>query len=217
MIQQEMAGLVSIEDDIGDVRLVAGVDVSVPRPGLIARGAVIVLNYPDMAPVESQIVEMAIDFPYVPGLLSFRELPVLLAAFEKLWNMPDLILVDGQGIAHPRKCGLASHLGILVDTPAIGCAKSRLCGKHDPVETEAGSLSELTDNGAIIGAVLRTRSNVKPLYISTGHKVSLRTAVKWVLDCCRGYRIPEPTRQAHLAAKEKTTFGEINGRAEETT
>jgi deoxyribonuclease V len=141
-----------------------------------------------------------IDFPYVPGLLSFREVPLLLTVCEKLTEAPDLILVDGQGIAHPRRIGLASHLGLCLDTPTIGCAKSRLCGVHETPGDKAGSYADLFDKGEVIGAVVRTRPGVKPLYISIGHKTSQSSAIDLVLACCRGYRLPEPTRLAHLAA-----------------
>ncbi|MDY6912086.1 MAG: deoxyribonuclease V [Chloroflexota bacterium] len=194
MIQRELAGRISTEDGCLDVKLVAGVDISVSRLGGMGRGAVVVLRYPELNLVESQVAEWEIDFPYVPGLLSFREAPVLLAACEKLSSTPDLILVDGQGWAHPRRLGLASHLGLLWDKPTIGCAKSRLCGEHDPVGIGRGEFSRLTDRGEIIGVVLRTKTNVKPLYISPGHKISLESSIQWALNCGRGYRLPEPTR-----------------------
>jgi deoxyribonuclease V len=199
-MQRELAELVSTSDEVSDVRFVAGVDISVGNARGVAWGAVAVLNYPELKLVETQTAEQAIEFPYIPGLLSFRESPVILAACEKLTNIPDLILVDGQGIAHPRRLGLASHLGLLWDRPTIGCAKSRLCGEHRPVETEPGRFSDLLHREEVIGAVLRTRANSKPLYISVGHKISLEAAIRWVLRCCRGHRLPEPTRLAHLAA-----------------
>jgi deoxyribonuclease V len=149
---------------------------------------------------EVKVIKQQVTFPYVPGLLSFREAPLILAACEELDSEPDLILVDGQGIAHPRRFGLASHLGLLWDKPTIGCAKSRLCGKHDLVPAEAGSHAEIFDNGEVIGAALRTKQGVNPIYISIGHKVDLQAAIGWVLQCCCGLRIPEPTRLAHLAA-----------------
>ena len=199
-IQHELFGRVVTEGNLGDVRFVAGVDISVPRIGKIARGAIVVLSYPELQLVEVQIAEREIDFPYVPGLLTFREAPVILPACEKLNTIPDLILVDGQGIAHPRRLGIASHLGVLWDKPTIGCAKSRLCGKYDPVGTERGDSAKLVDGKETIGAVVRTRTNVKPLFISIGHKMNLKTAVQWVLNCGCGYRLPEPTRLAHQAA-----------------
>lgn len=206
-IQHELAELVSTRDQVSDIRLVAGVDISARNAGGVGRGAVVVLNYPELKLIESQTAEKTLEFPYVPGLLSFRESPVILAACEKLANIPDLILVDGQGIAHPRRLGLASHLGVLWDKPTIGCAKSRLLGEHDPVGTEQGRFSALLDGEETIGAVLRTRRNSRPLYVSIGHKLSLQAAIRWVLSCCRGYRLPDPTRLAHLAAAGQIPLG----------
>lgn len=203
IIQQGLARRVSRRDGIGYVQSVAGVDVSISRLSNIARGAVVVLSYPELSLMESQVAEVEIEFPYVPGLLSFREAPVILAACEKLLHAPDLILVDGQGIAHPRRLGLASHLGVLWDRPTIGCAKSRLCGRSEAAGNELGKYSDLVDGEETIGVVLRTKTNTRPLYISIGHKVSLETSIRWVLNCCRGYRLPEPVRLAHLAAGEK--------------
>ena len=200
VIQQELAGRVSRRDELGNVRLVAGVDISAPDSEGVARGAVVILSYPELTLVERQTADKKVEFPYVPGLLSFREAPVILAACEKLSNTPDMIMVDGQGLAHPRRLGLASHLGILWDKPTIGCAKSCLCGVHESLGDKQGEFAKLIDRGETIGAVLRTKSKIKPLYISTGHKINLEAAIHWVLDCCRGYRLPEPTRLAHLAA-----------------
>jgi len=211
-IQQDLAELVSTRDQATDIRLVAGVDISTPNAGGVARGVVVVLNYPELKLIESQTAEKSVEFPYVPGLLSFRESPVILAACEKLTNTPDLILVDGHGLAHPRRLGLASHLGVLWDKPTIGCAKSRLCGEHDPVDIEQGRFADLLDGEETIGAVLRTRRNSRPLYASIGHKISLEAAIRWVLNCCRGYRLPEPTRLAHLAAGRQLKVGQLPGR-----
>jgi deoxyribonuclease V len=202
-VQRELAAMVSRRDELETVRLIAGVDISAPDAAGLARAAVVVLSYPELALVERKVITKKVTFPYVPGLLSFREAPLIIAACEELEDTPDLILVDGQGIAHPRRLGLASHLGLLWDRPTIGCAKSRLCGEHRTVPSEPGSYAEVTDNGEVIGAVLRTRANVAPLYISIGHKVDLETAVSWVLQCCRGQRLPEPTRLAHLAASDR--------------
>lgn len=199
-IQLRLAALVSRTNELTSPRYIAGVDISVDRKRGRGRGAVVVLSYPELEIAEVQTVEDSIDFPYVPGLLSFREAPITLAACEKLEITPDLILVDGQGIAHPRRLGLASHLGLFLDTPTIGCAKSRLCGNHDTLADEPGSYAELTDNGEVIGAALRTKAGVKPIYVSIGHKVDLEAAIYWTMQCCRGYRLPEPTRLAHLAA-----------------
>jgi deoxyribonuclease V len=199
-IQRRLAGLVSTESGIQDVHLVAGVDISAPDAQGIATGAVVILRYPELVIVECKTAGRRLDLPYIPGLLSFRESPLIAAACERLSLTPDLIMVDGQGIAHPRRLGLASHLGLLWDKPTIGCAKSRLCGWHEPVGEEEGSYAELVDNGEVIGAALRTKRGSNPLYISIGHKVDLSTALKFVLNCCQGYRLPEPTRLAHLAA-----------------
>jgi deoxyribonuclease V len=161
---------------------------------------VVVLSHPELMQVETQVVQGKLEFPYVSGLLSFRESPLTLAACERLSIVPDLFLVDGHGIAHPRRMGLAPHLGLFLDTPTIGCAKSRLWGQHTNPGENTGSYAELVDRGEVIGAALRTRCCMKPLYVSIGHKVDLLTAIYWVLECCRGYRIPEPIRLAHLAA-----------------
>ena len=166
----------------------------------MATGAVVVLSYPDLQPVEVAVARTELTFAYVPGLLSFREVPILREAFRRIRGPIDLLLVDGQGFAHPRRFGLACHLGLLLDVPAIGVAKSRLVGEHGPVAPEAGSRAALLDRGQTIGSALRTRASVKPLYVSTGHRIGLRQAESWVLRCCRGYRLPEPTRLAHQAA-----------------
>ena len=199
-IQRELAARVSRTSEINEPRLIAGVDISVSRAQGMATGAVVVMDYPALELVEMKTVNGKLDFPYIPGLLSFRESPLALAAFEKLVATPDLILVDGQGLAHPRRLGLASHLGLLLDTPTIGCAKSRLCGSYEEPGVAPGSYTDLVDSGEVIGAVLRTKRAINPLYISIGHKMDLETAIGWVLACCRGYRIPEPLRLAHLAA-----------------
>jgi len=199
-IQFSLAKRVVTKNGITNLGLVAGIDISSPDARGVARGAVVVLRYPEFNIVEVKVAQDKIAFPYIPGLLSFRESPLILAACEKLHNVPDLILIDGQGIAHPRRVGLASHVGLFLDLPTIGCAKSILCGQHRPVGEEAGSNAELLDNGEIIGAALRTKSRVRPIYVSVGHKIDLASSLQWVLKCCRGYRLPEPTRLAHLAA-----------------
>lgn len=199
-IQRRLAVQVSRSNQITTPRFIAGVDISVSRSSGIATGAVVILRFPELSLVEVRVVSGELHFPYVPGLLSFRESPLVLSVFEGLTITPDLILVDGQGLAHPRRMGLASHLGLLLDTPAIGCAKSLLCGRHGVPGDEPGSCAELTDKDEVIGAVLRTKYGVRPVYVSIGHKVDLPNAINWVLNCCRGYRLPEPTRLAHLAA-----------------
>jgi deoxyribonuclease V len=199
-IQVGLAAKVSRVGNIVNPCYIAGVDISVNRWAKTGAGAVVVLSYPGLEVVETRVVTDRIGFPYVPGLLSFRESPLILAACAKLMITPDIIMVDGQGIAHPRRMGLASHLGLLLDVPAIGCAKSRLCGRHVAPGNEAGSYAELIDKDEVIGAVLRTRAGVEPVYVSIGHKIDLVGAIDWVLKSCRGYRLPEPTRLAHQAA-----------------
>ena len=198
--QLKLAGLVSRKNRVSRPTLVAGVDISAPRFQGRVRGTVVVLSYPELEVAEIGAVEQTVDFPYIPGLLSFRESPVILAAYEKLRSKPDLILVDGQGIAHPRRFGIASHLGILLDVPTIGCAKSLLCGTFGSLGAEVGSAAEIEHEGEVVGVALRTKANVRPVFVSIGHKVDLPAAVSWVNRCCRGYRLPEPTRLAHQAA-----------------
>jgi deoxyribonuclease V len=188
-------------------RYIAGVDVSVSRAHGEATGAVVVLGYPGLRLLETKVIRGKVDFPYVPGLLSFREAPLLLKACQALERMPGLILVDGQGIAHPRRIGLASHLGLFLDVPTIGCAKSRLCGSHETPGSERGEYAELLDGEEVIGAVLRTKVGTKPIYVSVGHMIDLSTAIHWVLECCQGYRLPEPTRLAHQAAGGNLKMG----------
>jgi deoxyribonuclease V len=199
-IQMELAPRVIRSGKVKNPGYIAGADISVNRFAKTGKAAVVVLRYPEMRVAEMQTVTASIDFPYVPGLLTFREAPLILAAFEKISLTPDLIMVDGQGIAHPRRIGLASHLGLCLGLPTVGCAKSRLIGEHEELAREAGSFAELKDENEVIGAALRTKDGVKPLFISIGHLIDLPDAIRWTLACCRGYRIPEPTRQAHLAA-----------------
>jgi len=199
-IQLSLAKRVVTESEVINPSLVAGIDISAPDAQGIARGAVVILRYPELSIVEVEIAQGKLTLPYIPGLLSFRETPLILAACEKLSNVPDLILVDGQGIAHPRRFGLASHVGLFLDLPTIGCAKSILCGQHQPVGEDVGSHADLLDNGELIGAALRTKAGVRPIYVSVGHKIDLASALQFVIECCCGYRLPEPTRLAHLAA-----------------
>jgi deoxyribonuclease V len=159
-----------------------------------------VLSYPGLELLEQSLAQVPAKMPYVPGLLSFREAPAILAACEGLASEPDLFVFDGQGFAHPRRFGIASHVGVILGKPSIGCAKSRLCGTHHEPAKGAGSYVFLYDGDEVIGAVLRTRDNVSPVYVSIGHRIDLETAVQYVLGCCKGYRLPEPTRYAHRAA-----------------
>lgn len=202
-LQTALRGRVERKDRIGVVRRIAGVDVGFEQDGRVTRAAVAVLEYPGLALAEQVVVRVATTFPYVPGLLSFREAPAVLAAFEKVRAAPDLILYDGQGIAHPRRFGIASHVGLLLNCPSIGVAKSRLVGAHKMPANRRGAWTPLRDAGEVIGAVLRTRAGVKPLYVSIGHRVSLETAVRWTLACVTRYRLPETTRWAHRLASAR--------------
>ncbi len=195
--------------DVTAPKLIAGVDIANGGEQGIAQAAVVVLNYPALHTVEIAIARDRLDFPYVPVLLSFRESPLILAACRKLAHTPDLIMADGHGIAHPRRLGIACHLGLFLDIPAVGCAKSHLCGSHAEPAGEPGSYAEVTDRGDTIGAALRTKRGSKPCYVSTGHKINLESAIYWVLHCCRGYRLPEPTRLAHLTAGGNANLEEV--------
>lgn len=189
--------------DPGSIQTVAGIDVGF-RGGK-AQAAAVVLSYPDLQPLAHVRVETPVTFPYVPGLLAFREGPCVLAALGKLTIWPDLLIFDAQGVAHHRRLGLAAHMGVILDWPSIGCAKSRLIGEHvEPGET-AGEWVPLCDSGDTVGAVVRTRARVKPMYVSIGHRVDLPTAVDWVVRCTRGYRLPETTRHAHRLASGPET------------
>jgi len=178
-------------------RIAAG-DVSYSRAEIMTYAAFLVFTYPDLVLLESGSAEGHATFPYIPGLLTFREGPVLLEAFSELHTKPDLILIDGQGIAHPRSMGIASHLGLLLDLPSIGCAKSRLIGAHRDLSMEKGSAVPLVEANRTVGMVLRTRDGVKPVFVSPGHKMDIKNSVKVVLSLGRGYRLPEPLRQAHI-------------------
>ena len=197
-LQNQLAGRVERQPRLGPVNHVAGIDVSIQ--GDVARAAVVVLDYRTLNPVDYAIATRPVTFPYVPGLLAFREGPVVLEALERIQTRPDLLIFDGQGLAHPRRLGIASHIGVLVDMTSIGCAKSRLCGQHDDPGPEPGDYTDLVDAGEIIGAVLRTRRGVNPVFVSIGHRIDLATSIGYILACTRGYRLPETTRWAHRVA-----------------
>jgi deoxyribonuclease V len=204
-LQLELRGRVCAEDRLGEVRRVAGIDVGFEDGGRVTRAAVAVLGFPGLAPIERALARVPTSFPYVPGLLSFRELPGILVALEQLDQRPDLLLCDGHGLAHPRGFGLACHLGLLTDTPSIGVAKSRLVGEHGTIPEAKGGWAPLMLNGRRVGAVVRTRTGVSPVFVSVGHRISLETAIRYVLACTTRFRLPETTRQAHhLASVEKT-------------
>ncbi len=200
LLQKQMAASVIKYGEVSSPAYIAGIDISVAKNSNHAQAAIVVLKYPGLDIAEMKKAGGELTFPYIPGLLSFREIPLMLEAWRKLKISPDIVMVDGHGYAHPRRIGIASHLGILVDTPSIGCAKSRLCGDYQMPLDKAGGYTNLTDDGEIIGAALRTKIRVKPLFISVGHKISLENAIYWVMQCCNGYCLPLPTRLAHLAA-----------------
>lgn len=220
-IQEELRGKWEGADRLGEIRTVAGLDAAFVIKGSQAMKAVrgrcaamgeanraiagvVVYTYPGMKELERAQAEVRLEFPYVPGLLSFREIPALLAALEKLRAVPDLLICDGQGYAHPRRMGLATHLGILLDRPTIGCAKSILIGEHGRLGNEKGAWTAMMDGGETIGAALRTRADVKPVYVSQGHRIALETAIRMTLSVGDGVRIPRPTREAdHYVSKLK--------------
>jgi deoxyribonuclease V len=197
-IQERLRPLLTLRGLPRRIRHIAGADVSFSKGSDLVWAGVVVLGYPGLERIEEQWMRGRSGFPYIPGLLSFRELPLLLEAMERLKTEPDIIFCDGQGIAHPRSLGIASHLGLLLDKPTVGCAKTRLIGEFSEVGEEKGSHSYLRYKGRLLGAALRTRRGVKPLFVSQGNKITLSQSMRMVLDCCRRYRIPEPTRQAHL-------------------
>lgn len=194
--QTQLAQRVETHDRLGPVRVVAGVDGHHSADGTISFAAAVALAWPTLDLLSSTLVAEPARFPYVPGLLSFREAPAMLRALDRLPHRPDLLLVDGQGLAHPRGCGIACHLGVLRDLPAIGAAKSRLIGRFTPPPTERGALTPLQHRGATIGAAVTTRAHTRPLFVSVGHRVSLETAIAWVLATATTTKLPEPTKLA---------------------
>jgi len=197
-IQEELRKRLRLRPPKAPFKTIAAADASYSLAGDRLYAAFLLFSYPDLKIVESASAWGRVSFPYIPGLLSFREAPVLLKAFSKLERHPDVILIDGQGIAHPRSMGIAAHLGILLDLPTIGCAKSRLFGEEAEPGPDQGSCVLLCREGRTIGMIVRTRTGVKPVYVSPGHKMDLDTSVGIILSLCRGYRIPEPLRQAHI-------------------
>jgi deoxyribonuclease V len=225
-IQEELREKWEGRDRLGRIRTVAGLDAAFVLKSSQALGAnrsprerlreanraiagAVVYRYPEMQELRRATAEVPLRFPYVPGLLSFREIPALLAVLEKLEALPDLVFLDGQGYAHPRRMGLATHLGIVLDRPTIGCAKSILIGTHGPLPAAQGAWAPLEDGAATIGAALRTRAGTRPVYVSQGHRVSLRTALRFALEVCDGTRIPRPTREADRLVRQvkRETFG----------
>lgn len=195
-LQERLRKRVVLEDRFERIRYVAGADIAFDPETEMAFAGVIVYRFPELEEVERRMARRKLQFPYVPGLLSFRESPILIAAFARLKIEPDLLLIDGHGLAHPRLFGIACHIGVLFDKPAIGCGKSLLVGKAAEPAAKAGSSTPLEFHGERVGTVLRTRDNTRPIFVTQGHRVSLATAVKLVRQCLDGYRIPKPTREA---------------------
>ncbi len=195
-LQERLRERVILDDQIGEIHFVAGADLAFEPDTDQAVAGVIVYRFPEMEEVERRHAWRKLRFPYVPGLLSFRETPVLMAAFRKLRTEPDLILIDGHGRAHPRRFGIACHVGVIFDKPTIGCAKSLLVGEHGALGLRRGSTASMMDRGEQVGVALRTRDGVKPIYVTQGHRISLAGAVKIVGQCLDGFRIPKPTREA---------------------
>jgi len=206
-IQEDLRRKLVLEDTPGDPRIVAGVDVSFSRARDLLFAAVVVLEAESLEIVEIASAALKPVFPYIPGLLTFREGPVVLEAYRRLATEPDLLMFDGQGIAHPRGLGLASHVGVLLDKPSIGCAKSRLVGEFKEPKQKRGAMRTLSLGRKKVGVVLRTKDNTKPLFVSPGHRITVETAAARVLDAGRGYRLPEPTRRAHHEAERVKRMG----------
>lgn len=206
--QQELAALVIREDrlDRNPPRLIGGADVGFEQEGEVTRAAIVLLAYPSLELVEYQVARVATTMPYIPGFLSFRETPALLAAWQQLAQKPDLLFVDGHGISHPRRLGVASHFGLLVDVPTIGVAKKRLCGQFMLPGDEPGALAPLMDKNEQLAWVWRSKARCNPLFVSTGHRVALDSALTWVQRCIKGYRLPEPTRWADAVASRRPAF-----------
>ncbi|MGQ9632067.1 MAG: deoxyribonuclease V [bacterium] len=201
-IQRKLRAQLILKRGFSEIKLVAGSDVSFFKSEDRFFAAVVVLTYPNLDLVEEATAEGSVDFPYIPGLLSFREAPILLRAFERISHIPDVIIFDGQGIAHPRGFGLASHMGMILDVPSLGCAKSKLFGSYREPGHNPGDFSPLKYNDKVIGAALRTKLNTEPVFVSPGHKIDLKSSIEVVMATCRGYRIPEPTRQAHISVNK---------------
>lgn len=202
VMQNSLKTQVITEDKLGAVKYVAGLDAAFLDNDRLTKSAAAVFSFPDMQLVETAIATRATTFPYIPGFLSFREIPAYVDVLEKLKLTPDLILCDGQGLAHPRRFGCATHLGVVLDIPTIGVAKTLFIGQHDVLAESKGSWQPLVDNGEVVGAVVRSRTQVKPIYVSIGHRLCLETAIKYVLNCVSEYRLPETTRIADQLSKK---------------
>ncbi|WP_323084379.1 deoxyribonuclease V [Providencia alcalifaciens] len=208
--QVELAQQVILNDEFVPPRFIGGADVGFEQDGTVTRAVIVVLSWPELQLVEYQIARIPTQLPYIPGLLSFREVPGLMAAWEKIQQKPDLVLVDGQGIAHPRRFGVACHFGLLADVATIGVAKSRLCGDVVELNAEPESVEMLKVAQEQLGWVYRSKKPCNPLYLSPGHKVSFISSLEWVKRCIQGYRLPEPTRFADGIASNRTFFKRMN-------
>jgi deoxyribonuclease V len=201
-LQKQLAGKISLKSCRKPINLVAGIDCACADAGRTILCCCCVVDISNFETVETARAKLPLSFPYVPGLLSFREAPVCIKVLRMLKSSPDAVMFDGQGIAHPRRFGLAAHMGLLLDVPSIGCAKSRLCGKYAEPGSKKGESSTLTHAGELIGTVLRTRENVRPIFVSPGNNCSIDDAAQITLSCCSRYRLPEPTRRADKLAAE---------------
>ena len=211
LLQAELAAQVSLEDDFPPLRVIAGVGVGFEDEGRVTHAAAVLLDAQNLQMLAQEIVRVPTSMPYVPGLLSFRELPALLKVLALLPHVPDLIFCDGQGIAHPRRLGIAAHLGVATGLPTIGVAKKILVGSHAELALERGACVPLLDRGETIGWVLRSKDRVQPLIVSPGHRVSLEAAPRLVLEYGRGYRLPEPTRLADRLASRRGPLPAADG------
>ena len=210
-IQERLRARVIPRGGPKSIRLVAGADVSYDKSHDRFYAAVVVMDFPQLHVIETVTATGRAEFPYIPGLLTFREGPILLDAFSRLTLTPDLVIFDGQGIAHPRGFGLAAHMGLILDRPSIGCAKTRLCGEYREPGPNVSDYTPLTYDGRIIGSVVRTRARVKPVFVSVGHRISLAAARRWVVSCLRGYRLPQPTRLAHVTVNRLRVNARLKG------
>lgn len=204
-LQQQLRKQIKIEPLLKPIQTIAGADISFNKYEEIVYAGIIVLSFPDLQEVAKSTIISKTSFPYIPGLLSFREIPSLLKAWNQLTIKPDLMVLDGQGIAHPRRMGIATHFGLVTDTPSMGCAKSLLTGKFEVLSEAAGSESLIYDRDEVIGAALRTKNKVNPVFISPGHRINLEQSLAIIKQCVNGYRIPEPTRKAHLLVNQTRT------------
>ncbi|MGI4020036.1 MAG: deoxyribonuclease V [Janthinobacterium lividum] len=201
-LQKQLRTQIRIEPLFKPIQTIAGADISFNKFEETVYAGITVLSFPDLQEVAKSTIISKTTFPYIPGLLSFREIPALLLAWNQLKIKPDLLVLDGQGIAHPRRLGIATHFGLVTDTPTLGCAKSLLTGKFETLPEAAGSESLIYDQGEVIGAALRTKNKVNPVFISPGHRINLEQSLQIIKLCINGYRIPEPTRKAHLLVNQ---------------